>query len=136
MVHRAVLRLGVGGIVGGAIGQVLKAVENVKRVISPKLIGMEPFLQKDIDEILLKLDGTENKSKLGANAILGASLAVCKAAAAEKKMSAREALGQKYIAQKCFICGSSEEHAILLPCRKEGDSVWVCTRCLPQLIHG
>ncbi len=43
---------------------------------------------------------------------------------------------QQYIAQTCFHCGSSEDKAVLLPCRKEGQSLWVCTRCLPVLIHG
>lgn len=41
-----------------------------------------------------------------------------------------------YIAQKCFHCEVSEEHAVLLPCRTKGQSLWVCTRCLPALIHG
>lgn len=41
-----------------------------------------------------------------------------------------------YLAQTCFNCGSSEEKAALLPCRKGGRSLWVCTRCLPALIHG
>ena len=64
----------------------LKAVENVKKIIGPKLVGMEPYSQKDIDEFMIKLDGTENKSRLGANAILGVSLAVCKAAAIDKNL--------------------------------------------------
>ena len=42
----------------------------------------------------------------------------------------------QYIAQVCFRCESSEEHAVLLPCRSDGLSLWVCTRCLPALIHG
>lgn len=41
-----------------------------------------------------------------------------------------------YIAQACFRCAASEESAVLLPCRHEGRSLWVCTRCLPALIHG
>lgn len=41
-----------------------------------------------------------------------------------------------YISQTCFNCGQSEEKRVLLPCRKDGKSVWVCTRCLPPLIHG
>ena len=65
---------------------VLKAVENVIVIIAPRLIGMEPFSQAEIDGLMIKLDGTENKSKLGANAILGVSLAVCKAAALAKGM--------------------------------------------------
>lgn len=42
----------------------------------------------------------------------------------------------KYIAQKCFRCEVEEEHAVLLPCRSQGRSLWVCTHCLPALIHG
>ena len=59
----------------------LKACSNVNDVIGPKLIGMDPQKQEEIDELMINLDGTENKSNLGANAILGVSLAVCKAAA-------------------------------------------------------
>ncbi|MBT28886.1 MAG: phosphopyruvate hydratase [Thalassobius sp.] len=62
---------------------VLKAVANVNEVIAEELIGMPVFEQNYIDKLLLDLDGTENKSKLGANAILGVSLAVAKAAALE-----------------------------------------------------
>lgn len=60
---------------------VLKAVENVNVSIRNSLVGESPYDQRLIDTILLDLDGTDNKSKLGANAILGASLAVAKAAA-------------------------------------------------------
>ena len=59
---------------------VLKAVENVNDVIAPEIIGMNVFDQVGIDTVLRELDGTENKSKLGANAILGVSMAVAKAA--------------------------------------------------------
>ena len=59
---------------------VLKAVSNVNK-IAKKIIGLDCTKQKQIDTLMLKLDGTENKSKLGANSILGVSLAVCKAAA-------------------------------------------------------
>ncbi len=59
---------------------VLKAVQNVNEKIAPKLIGMDPTRQLEIDQIMLELDGTENKSNLGANAILGVSMAVCRAA--------------------------------------------------------
>lgn len=61
---------------------VLKAVENVNNLISDELIGMNVLDQMLIDKVLIDLDGTENKSKLGANAILGVSLACAKAAAA------------------------------------------------------
>lgn len=60
---------------------VLNAVKSVNEVIAPELIGMSAFEQNAIDLKMLKLDGTKNKSKLGANAILGVSLAVAKAAA-------------------------------------------------------
>lgn len=61
---------------------VLKAVENVNRSIAQALIGMDPFDQELIDARMIKLDGTPNKGKLGANAILAVSVAVAKAAAA------------------------------------------------------
>ncbi len=59
----------------------LKAVENVNTLIADELIGLDATEQKEIDMVMLELDGTPNKSKLGANAILGTSLAVAKAAA-------------------------------------------------------
>ncbi len=65
---------------------VLKAVENVNEVIAEELIGLSVFDQKLIDKIMIELDGTDTKSKLGANAILGVSLAVAKAAAEELDM--------------------------------------------------
>ena len=60
---------------------VLKAVENVNTLIDPKLRGMNVYNQTEIDKTLIELDGTDNKAKLGANATLGVSLAVAKAAA-------------------------------------------------------
>ncbi|MDH0675456.1 phosphopyruvate hydratase [Empedobacter sp. GD03861] len=62
---------------------VLKAIENVNEVIAPELIGFSVFEQNLIDQVMIDLDGTENKAKLGANAILGVSLGVAKAAAEE-----------------------------------------------------
>ncbi|TYA84439.1 phosphopyruvate hydratase [Seonamhaeicola marinus] len=62
---------------------VSKAVENVNTVIAEELLGVSVFEQNLIDQLMIDLDGTPNKSKLGANAILGVSLAVAKAAAAE-----------------------------------------------------
>ena len=62
---------------------VAKAVENVNTVISEEILGMSVFEQQFIDQAMIDLDGTANKSKLGANAILGVSLAVAKAAANE-----------------------------------------------------
>jgi len=65
---------------------VLKAVNNANKIISKKLIGLDCTKQREIDNLLTELDGTENKSKLGANAILGVSMAVCKAGAASLKL--------------------------------------------------
>jgi enolase len=64
----------------------LKAVKNVNKIIAPKLIGKDASKQKEIDYLMKKLDGTENKKRLGANAILGVSLAVARASANEKKI--------------------------------------------------
>lgn len=72
---------------------VLKAVANVNTIISEELLGMDVYDQKAIDAALIALDGTENKSKLGANAILGTSLAVAKAAAQEAGMSLYKYVG-------------------------------------------
>ncbi|WP_345336624.1 phosphopyruvate hydratase [Ferrimonas pelagia] len=65
---------------------VLKAVANVRDLIAPALIGQDALNQKNLDQIMIDLDGTENKDKLGANAILAVSLAAAKAAAAAKGM--------------------------------------------------
>jgi len=73
---------------------VLKAVKNVNEIIAPKLKGKNPTKQKEIDELMIKLDATENKSKLGANAILAVSIAVCRAGAAAEDISL-----WKYISQ-------------------------------------
>jgi enolase len=60
---------------------VTKAVDNVLKVIKPKILDKDPFKQEKIDTLLITLDGTENKARLGANAILGVSLACARAAA-------------------------------------------------------
>ena len=65
---------------------VLKAVENVNTVLAEAILGMSVFEQNEIDQVMIDLDGTPNKSNLGANAILGISLAVAKAAAQELGM--------------------------------------------------
>jgi enolase len=72
---------------------VLKAVEHVNRVIGPKLRGRDARGQADIDRFMIELDGTPNKRRLGANAILGVSLAVAKAAAAAAKQPLFRYLG-------------------------------------------
>jgi len=69
---------------------VMKAVTNVNDLIAPKLIGMDPTDQTAIDEAMLEIDGTENKGSLGANAVLGVSLAAAKARAASHVGRSRE----------------------------------------------
>ncbi|MFY8034187.1 MAG: phosphopyruvate hydratase [Flexibacteraceae bacterium] len=65
---------------------VLKAVENINEIIAPELTGIQIFEQNAIDKLMIEMDGTKTKSKLGANAILGVSLAVAKAAAQELQL--------------------------------------------------
>ena len=72
---------------------VLTAVENVNNKIAPELSGMEASDQAAIDRRMIELDGTENKSELGANSILGVSMAVCKAAAKSEKLPLYKYLG-------------------------------------------
>ena len=72
---------------------VLKAVANVNQIIALKLVGLDPVRQAEIDALLLDLDGTPNKAKLGANAILGVSMAVARAAAAAAKLPLYAYLG-------------------------------------------
>jgi enolase len=74
---------------------VLKAIENVNKIIAPELIGKNPKKQKEIDYLMIELDGTENKARLGANAILGVSLAVAKAAAYDEGKPIYQYLGGK-----------------------------------------
>lgn len=82
---------------------VLKAVNNVNAVIAPSLIGKDSLNQREIDNIMLKLDNTYNKSNLGANAILGVSLANLKAAAMYKGIELYEYLGNKYSMPRCMM---------------------------------
>ena len=89
--HEAVeLRDGGNGYHGKGV---LKAVSNINNIIAKALIGKSVFDQKSNDELMISLDGTENKSNLGANAILGVSLAMAKAAAKEKNISLFTYLG-------------------------------------------
>ncbi|MGP8200378.1 MAG: phosphopyruvate hydratase [Limisphaerales bacterium] len=65
---------------------VLKAVANVNKTIAPKLKGKSPHAQREIDDLMRKLDGTDTKARLGANALLGVSMAVCRAAAMDARL--------------------------------------------------
>lgn len=82
---------------------VLTAVSNVNNILKKPLIGMDPHDQKAIDDALLDLDGTENKEKYGANAILGISLANLKAAALDSKMPLFEYVGKEYSMPKAMM---------------------------------
>ena len=72
---------------------VLKAVDNINSILAPELEGMDALYQREIDQMMLDLDGTENKSKLGANAILGVSLSTAKAVALSLQMPLYRYLG-------------------------------------------
>ncbi|WGS65870.1 phosphopyruvate hydratase [Marinitoga aeolica] len=72
---------------------VLKAVNNVNEKIAPKIIGLSSFDQEDIDNLMIELDGTPNKANLGANAILGVSLAIARASANYLKIPLFEYIG-------------------------------------------
>jgi len=73
---------------------VLKAIKTVNEIIAPKLMGKNPTKQKEIDDLMIELDGTENKSKLGANAILPVSVAVCRAGAKAKNIPLYDHISQ------------------------------------------
>lgn len=94
-----------GDVYGGK--SVIKAVVNVNTTIADKLTGMNPFDQREIDETMRALDNTENKSNLGANAILAVSLAVAKAAAASHKMPL-----YRYVAE---LAGTTGDMCLPLP---------------------
>lgn len=78
------LRDGDKSVYGGK--GVLQAVKHINEILGPKLVGSDARDQANVDALMLELDGTQNKSKLGANAILGVSLSVCRAGAGAKKI--------------------------------------------------
>ena len=91
--HEAVeLRDGGSSFMGKGVSN---AVKNVNNILSEAILGMSVFNQAEIDKKMIDLDGTPNKSKLGANSILGISLAVAKAAAAESQISLYKYIGGK-----------------------------------------
>lgn len=75
---------------------VLKAIENVNKILAPAVIGMDPTDQEALDKKMINLDGTENKTKLGANAILGISLAACRLASVQKKVPLYKHINQLF----------------------------------------
>ena len=82
---------------------VLKAISNVNNIIAKELVGKDCLNQRDIDNIMLELDGTYNKEKLGANAILGVSLASLKSAAMYEGKELYEYLGSEYSMPRCMM---------------------------------
>lgn len=82
---------------------VLKAVSNVNNIIKPKLVGLDSLDQKNIDNIMIELDGTENKSNLGANAMLGVSVAVLKAAAKAQNIPLYKYLENPIVKPMCMM---------------------------------
>jgi enolase len=74
----------------------LKAVENVNKIIAPKLVGLDCREQERIDKLMIELDGTENKDNLGANAILPVSMAITKAGAASQNLPLYSYIGELY----------------------------------------
>ena len=87
---------------------VLKAVKNVNEMITPVLIEKEADNQEEIDKLMIELDGTPNKSKLGANAILGVSMAILKASANDFKKPLFQYIGEKF-------CGKQSDDEYILP---------------------
>lgn len=97
------------GILGEFLGKgVDRAIDNVNRIILPAIAGLDPSDQRKIDDLMIKLDGTENKRNLGANAILAVSLIVAKEAAVRKRLSLYRYLGELHE-------GSGKSRPTLLP---------------------
>ena len=93
---------------------VLKAVSNVNGKIASEIIGMEAYMQAEVDMKMIKLDGTDNKSNLGANAILGVSMAVARAAALSARIPLYEYIGgagARRIPVPCMNILNGGEHA-------------------------
>lgn len=99
----------------------LKAVANVNEKIAPLVIGQEAEDQRKIDDIMIKADGTDNKSNFGANAILGVSMAVCRAAANEQKLELFEYLTRCYNLQST-IYNLPKPLAVLIEGGKHADN--------------
>jgi len=94
---------------------VQKAVRNVNEIIGPKLREKDVTKQKEIDELMIKLDGTENKSKLGANAICPGSMAVCRAGAAAKNLPLYEYISKLYLENVNTTISTIVENVVSLP---------------------
>jgi enolase len=95
---------------------VLKAVKNVNEIIAPKLKNMDPRKQKEIDQILIELDGTSDKRNLGANTILGVSMVVCKAGARTEKLDLYRYIKNYFLTNFCNQDDALQQNKIPLPC--------------------
>lgn len=82
---------------------VLKAVENVNKKIAPELLGSDPSKQNELDELMIEMDGTENKSVLGANTILSVSMALCRLGALEKGLPLYKYISELSGKKKLFL---------------------------------
>ena len=90
---------------------VLKAVKNTSSEIAKALKGKNALDQQAVDALMIKLDGTANKSRLGANAILAASMAVCRAAAVSQKLSLWKRIGSLHFVRKKQNAGCSDRRS-------------------------
>ncbi|MDD5696620.1 MAG: phosphopyruvate hydratase [Candidatus Pacebacteria bacterium] len=117
--EREAVELRDGGIKYGGFG-VSKAIDNINKIISARLNGLNPEDQKEIDNLMIALDGTANKSNLGANSILGVSMAVCRAGAKARGLELYEHISslqsgrhkRKYRMPKaCFNVINGGKHA-------------------------
>lgn len=98
---------------------VKNAIKNIEQIIAPKLIGKNLLQQKQIDDIMIKLDATKDKSRLGANAILSVSIAVCRAGASARKIPLYQYIAEIYkknaikfqIPYPCFLMIEGGAHA-------------------------
>jgi len=117
--EREAVELRDGGIRYGGLG-VSKAIDNINKIISARLNGLNPEDQKEIDNLMIALDGTADKSNLGANSILGVSMAVCRAGAGARGLELYEYVSllqsgrykRKYSMPKaCFNVINGGKHA-------------------------
>ncbi len=89
---------------------VLIAIKNIETILAPKILGIEVTAQKQIDSLMLEMDGTENKSKLGANALLGISMACARAGALDEQMDLTH-----YLYEKCGAPNPQKKYIMPTP---------------------
>ena len=105
----------------GGLG-VLRAIENVEKKIAPKLAGVEITEQEKIDDLMIKLDGTENKNKLGANAILAVSLSCARAGALASGVELYEYIATNF---KCQVSSYPRLALIFLTAASTLTLIWI-----------